>query len=98
MIEASYQVAVLLISVHLPEAQSLKDKRMVIKSVKEKIKARLNVCVAEIDGQDKWQVATLGFSMIAADPKLLESSVQAIISMVESNPMLVVCEKHLEYL
>ena len=43
-------------------ALSLKDKRMVIKSLKDKLKARFNVSVAETGEHDKWQLGVLGMA------------------------------------
>lgn len=49
---------------HLGEATDLKQKRKVIKSLKDQLRNRFGVAVAEIDGQDKWQRATLLCALI----------------------------------
>ena len=51
-------VALLSIECHLPAARSLKDKRMVLQSVKGRLRS-LNVSVAEVEHQDLWQRARL---------------------------------------
>ena len=58
-------VGLLQVEVHLPNAQSLKDKRSVIKSLKDQLRGRFNVAVAEVDSNEKWQRATVGISTLA---------------------------------
>ncbi|MBI2955740.1 MAG: DUF503 domain-containing protein [Acidobacteria bacterium] len=53
-------VGVLRLEIHLPYAHSLKDKRQTLKKLKDRLRARFNVAVAELDHQDLWQRATLG--------------------------------------
>jgi len=49
----------------IPGAQSLKDKRMVVKSIKERCRNRFNVSVVESGDNDKWQLGRLGFALAA---------------------------------
>ena len=53
-------VGLLTLEIHLPDAHSLKDKRQVVRKLKERLRARFNVAVAELDHQDLWQRATVG--------------------------------------
>jgi hypothetical protein len=53
------------VQLHLPENQSLKDKRQVMKSLITRIHNRFNVSVAEIDEHDRWQMACLGISCVS---------------------------------
>jgi uncharacterized protein YlxP (DUF503 family) len=53
------------VQVYLPESRSLKDKRQVVTSLKERIRGRFNVSVAEVDHHDLWQRATLGFAAVS---------------------------------
>ncbi len=98
MIEASYHIAVLMINIYIPAAQSLKDKRMVLKSLKDKSRLKFNVSMAELDGQDKWQRASLGFSMIGNDQRYLDSSLQNLLAYINSFPQIEICDHSLEFL
>jgi uncharacterized protein len=49
----------------LSESQSLKDKRQVLNSLKERLHNRFNVSVAEVDHQDLWQRSTLGIAIVS---------------------------------
>lgn len=60
-------VAVLKIVLSIPQADSLKDKRRVIKSVKDRLRNGFNVSVAEIGDQDIWRSAKLGVAVISED-------------------------------
>ena len=60
-------VAILRVSISIPYAESLKDKRRVLKSIKDKIRNGFNVSIAEIDEQDIWRTAVLGIAVISQD-------------------------------
>ena len=65
-------VGVLQVEVHLPAAQSLKDKRSVLKSLKDQLRGRFNIAVAELDANDLWQRATIGISAVGEDRGYLD--------------------------
>jgi uncharacterized protein YlxP (DUF503 family) len=58
-------VGVCQIQLRLPENQSLKGKRRVIKSIITRIHNKFNIAVAEVDNQDSWQLATLGLTCVS---------------------------------
>ncbi len=60
-------VGVCKIKLRLPENQSLKGKRQVLKSIISRVDNKFNVSVAEVDDQDLWQVATLGICYVSND-------------------------------
>lgn len=53
-------------------ARSLKEKRKILKSLKDRI-SRMNVSIAEVDDQDKWQAATIGIAMVSNDSAYINS-------------------------
>jgi uncharacterized protein len=60
-------VAILTVSLSIPQANSLKDKRRVIKSIKDRLRNGFNVSVAEIGDQDIWRSALIGVAVISED-------------------------------
>jgi uncharacterized protein YlxP (DUF503 family) len=58
-------VGICAIEIVLPHAQSLKDKRRVLKGLKDRLRSRHNISLAEVGGQDLWQRATLGMAAVA---------------------------------
>jgi len=65
-------VGLLHVELHLPNARSLKDKRSVLKSLKDQLRGRFNVAVAELDSSEKWQRATLGISTLGEQRAYVE--------------------------
>jgi uncharacterized protein YlxP (DUF503 family) len=68
-------VGLLTIELHLPYAHSLKEKRLVLRSLRDRLRARLNVSVSELDHQDSWQRALIGVAAVAGD----EAGVEVIL-------------------
>ena len=58
-------VGVCKVSLRLPENQSLKGKRRVLKSITTRVASKFNVAVAEVDSEDQWQLATLGICCVS---------------------------------
>jgi len=71
-------VGLLTLEIHIQDSQSLKDKRQVLRSLKEKLRHRFNVAVAELEHQDTWQRSVIGVVSISADETHLEESLRAI--------------------
>ena len=58
-------VGILTVRLRIPENQSLKGKRQVVKSIIQRVRNRFNVSVAEVEDQDLWQVATIGVAAVS---------------------------------
>lgn len=71
------------LQIHLPQSQSLKQKRSVVKSLKDRLRLKFNVSVAEIADLDKWQLATLEIAMTANDQAFLEGQVEKVNAFVD---------------
>ena len=65
-------IAYLTLEIRIEAAHSLKDRRQVVRSVKDGLRSHFNVAVAEIDPSDAWQRATLGVVSISASRSYLE--------------------------
>ena len=72
-------IGCLTLEIHLSESRSLKDKRQVMRSLKDRLRHRFNVSVAELDGQDSWQHAVVGIVAISAAGGYLEKALQAAL-------------------
>ncbi|WP_028951138.1 DUF503 domain-containing protein [Sulfurihydrogenibium subterraneum] len=75
----------LVMQIHIHDAGSLKEKRMVIRSIKEKLRSKFNVSVSEVDNQDLWQLATVAVVTVAPDKNQVENILQNVINFVYSN-------------
>ena len=78
-------VGVLHLDLHLPFAQSLKDKRSILKSLKDQLHGKFHVAVAEDDPNVKWQRASLGVASLGADRVTVERCLQQIIALLETH-------------
>lgn len=78
------RVAVGTVELHLPGVGSLKDKRHVLKGLKEKVKHRFDVAVAEVDYHDSWQRATLAVASISHDSRHANEVVSKAVAFIES--------------
>ncbi len=91
-------VGLLRIEVHLPNAQSLKDKRSVIKSLKAQMRGRFNVSVVELDANEKWQRATLGVSTLGDHRTYVEGLLRQVTEWVEMTRLVNLIRIEEEYL
>jgi hypothetical protein len=75
---------------------SLKEKRFVVKSIKDKIRQRFNVSVAEVDHLDKWQLAGIGIAVVASEQKFLDSVMTEISKLIESRGDVEIASRSME--
>ncbi|MCK5126715.1 MAG: DUF503 domain-containing protein [candidate division Zixibacteria bacterium] len=73
----------MIMSLNIPAARSLKDKRRVIKSLIARIRNKHNASVAEVGDNDKWQICRLGASVVSNRTDHANSCLSAIVNMVE---------------
>ncbi len=73
-------VGVMTLEIQIPYAHSLKEKRAVILKIRDRLRARFNVAVAELDDQEAWQRATLGVVSISNSQTLLESVFHQVLA------------------
>jgi uncharacterized protein YlxP (DUF503 family) len=79
-------VGVVRIELHLPGSTSLKDKRSIVRGLKDRIRARLAAAVAEVDYQDLWQRAALGVAVVSGESHHVGEMLQSVRHLVEATP------------
>jgi hypothetical protein len=72
-------VGVLTLDIRIPWAHSLKEKRAVLQRMRDRLRSRFNVAIAELDCQDLWQQATLGVAAISSSRPLLEEVLRRVL-------------------
>lgn len=80
------EASVLEVRMRLRSSHSLKDKRKVTRSIKDRIRARFNVSVAEVDDQDLWQSIVLGFAAVGTDPEYVRGELEQILNQLRVHP------------
>jgi uncharacterized protein YlxP (DUF503 family) len=91
-------IGLLTVDLFLPASGSLKEKRMVIKAIKDKIRHKFNVSIAEIDFLDKWQRARLAVVQVGNSYSFIEKNMTAIFTLIEANGICEIVEHNLEYM
>ena len=76
-------VGLLEIDLYLPECTSLKEKRGILKSLKDRVRSRFNVSIAETDNNDLWQRAQLGIAVITNHSYLANEVLSKVIKFIE---------------
>jgi uncharacterized protein YlxP (DUF503 family) len=79
-------VCLLTLELYIPDARSLKDKRQVIQSLKERLRGHYNVAVAELEYQDVWQRSVIGVVSISGNQRYLAQAIEKVAQ--ESERML----------
>jgi uncharacterized protein YlxP (DUF503 family) len=78
--------------------RSLKEKRRALKPIKEGLRSRFNISVAEIDSQDLYQKAVLAVAAVGTDRRFVESVLTQVGNFVRRSPHAELTDSHVEYL
>jgi uncharacterized protein YlxP (DUF503 family) len=89
-------IGVCTIEVHVPESGSLKTKRHSIRSLKDRIRNKFNVSVAEVEDNDLWQKASLAVAAVSNDKSHLNQTLDHVLNLVRSVPEINLLEYHIE--
>lgn len=97
MTENPAHIAFVSIELHIPHAQSLKQKRAVTRSLIERIQSRFNASVAELAYLDQWQRSLIGISMISNSKSGPEKAYAAIMQMMAENGDINITDTSIEW-
>ncbi len=78
------------------EARSLKEKRRVILSIKDRVRDAFNVSIAEVDAQDSHQQAVLGVAFVSNEKRFAQQVLAQIVNLVRSHPVAQLMDYELE--
>jgi uncharacterized protein YlxP (DUF503 family) len=71
------------ITLHLPDSHSLKDKRQIVKSVVARVRNQFDVAIAEVDENDRWQIAVLGVSCVSNSSQIVAEVLERVQRFIE---------------
>ncbi len=89
-------VGVLRIRALLRAAHSLKEKRQVLRSLKDRLRNTFNVAVAEVDAQDVWQTIEIGVATVGTDTPFVQSVLDNVVNFVRGFHGLELCDHEIE--
>jgi len=79
-------VGVCRIELHLPNGASLKGKRQVLKSLKDRVKNRFNVSIAEVEDHDLWQKAVLAVACVGREQFYVKQTMNRVVGIIRGTP------------
>jgi len=89
-------VGVLRLTFHIPHARSLKEKRSVVRKFRDRVRARYDVSIAEVDAQDLLQRAVFGVSVVSSDAALCDSVMAQVAHTAETQEDAVLTDRATE--
>ena len=79
-------IGILKVVLFIHDSNSLKAKRIVLHSLKAKLRNSFNLAVTQIDDEDKWQKATLAIVGVEKDRRNMDSILSRTVSFIENTP------------
>jgi hypothetical protein len=80
-------VGTLRVRLYVRESRSLKDKRQVVKSIKDRLRNNFNVSIAEVDAQENRQLAVLGIAMVSNEAPHVRGAFEQILNALRGHPV-----------
>lgn len=96
LLEAGMVVGVGWVDLLIPGSRSLKDKRKVVRSVTDRLRARFNAAVAEVGDLEAWGRARIGFSVVANDSRLVNSVLDQMRDAIDAMALGIVADSRIE--
>ena len=81
-------VGLLRLDVHVPNARTLKEKRSVLNRLKDQLRGRFNISVAEVDANETWQRATIGISTLGNSRAYTEGLLREVTDWVRTTRLI----------
>jgi uncharacterized protein len=91
-------VGILQLEIEIPGSRSLKEKRSVVKSLKERLRQRFNVSASEVDDQDVWNRARLGVACVGIDARGAREVLDKVVRFAEEHDGALVSDYSIEVL
>ena len=89
-------VGIVRLTLFLPEVHSLKEKRMVLRRVKDRARQKFNLAIAEVGENDIWQRALLGVAVLGSGRRFVESALDEVVRFVRAEVEVTNVERELQ--
>ena len=90
-------IGVCKIKLYLPECQSLKDKRRIIKSIIARLKNKFNIAIAEIEALDIHQTAIIGLVSVSNEVKFVNQILSQCVKFIEEDSSVILTDYETEF-
>jgi len=91
-------VGLLTLDLHIPSATSLKEKRLIVKSIIDRIKNKFNVSVAEVDANNLWQRSVIGIALVTNETVMVHRVFEKIKNLVTNTHSVSIINSTVEFL
>lgn len=81
-----------------PQCHSLKEKRSVIRKIKDRTRARFHLSLSEVGAQNTWQRVVLGFALVGSERRVVENGLGDVVSSIEAMGLASLAEVEREFL
>jgi len=98
LMAATIIVGLCTVELYIPDGQSLKDKRQVLLSLKDRLRDKFNVSVAEVGDQELWQKAVLGIACVANEVAYVNQVLDHTLNLIRSIPTVEMVQSRIEML
>jgi uncharacterized protein YlxP (DUF503 family) len=89
-------VGIARLTLYIPDSHSLKEKRMVLRRVKDRTRQKFNVAIAEVEDNDVWQRAVLGLAVVGNEGRFVESALDEVIRFVQGQAEVTNTEREIQ--
>jgi len=90
-------IGICTVELFLPGTASLKDKRRILKSIKDRLRQRFNVSVAEVDENELWQKTILGMACVGNEKQFVNQVLDQAMGLIGGNPEAEIVRSRLEF-
>jgi uncharacterized protein YlxP (DUF503 family) len=89
-------VGIARLTLFIPDSHSLKEKRMVVRRVKDRTRNKFNVAIAEVEDNDVWQRAVLGLALVGNERRFVDSALDEVVRFVRGEVEVVNAEREIQ--
>lgn len=73
------------VELRIPHTSSLKGKRQILRSIKDRVRSRFNVSIAEVGYLEEWQRAILAVACVSNDAKVVDGMLNKVVNLIEDH-------------
>jgi uncharacterized protein YlxP (DUF503 family) len=89
-------VGIARLTIFIPDSHSLKEKRMVLRRIKDRTRQKFNVAIAEVEDNDVWQRGVIGLALLGNERRFVESALDEVVRFVRGEAEVVNVEREIQ--
>lgn len=89
-------VGIARLTIFIPQSHSLKEKRMVLRRIKDRARQKFNVAIAEVEDNDVWQRGVIGVALVGNERRFVESALDEVVRFVRGEAEVTNAEREIQ--